>query len=209
MRLNLTVLFVAVGVLLWAKSDGGPGQVVEVRTSNAYVEVTGTDGDRVVVDDNSHATVRSMEGRVVIETDGSHEPLKLQAPRGASLDITTSNGAIRVSGVAGRLRLATSNGAITVRDAGPAEIHAHTSNGVIEMGVPRGLNADVSAHTSNGRIHSEVEIVTKQVGENFLEGKMGAGGPKIDLQTSNGSIYLMNAGDRESVVSTFKAGEVR
>jgi hypothetical protein len=92
---------------------------------------------------------------------------------------------------------------------GVAEIHAHTSNGSIEVGLPGAANATVSAHTSNGRILSDIEIVTNHLGENLLEGKLGNGGPAIDLQTSNGPIWLRSARDSERVNSTFKAGKVK
>ena len=71
------------------------------------------------------------------------------------------------------------------------------------------LNANLSARTSNGRIHSEVEVVTNRIGANFLEGKIGTGGPAIELRTSNGAIYLKNGRGKESVNSIFKPGEVK
>jgi DUF4097 and DUF4098 domain-containing protein YvlB len=197
------ILFLLAAVLLLAKSDGRLGQRVEVRSSNSNIEVVGFDGDRVTVEDGA---VQSIDGRVVVRGDG---PLKVQVPRCASLDIVTSNGEIRVSGVAGAMRLTTSNAAIVVDNAGGREIHAHTSNGRIEVGVPRGLGADVSARTSNARIHADIAMVTRHIGENLVEGKTGKGGPVIDLQTSNGAIYLKSPGDRESVSSTFSPAEVK
>lgn len=143
------------------------------------------------------------------EIPGDGRPLKLQVPRRSSLVVSTANGDIRVSGVSGVLRLSTSNGAITVRDAGAAEIHAHTSNGAIRLAVPGALNANLSARTSNGRIHSDVEVVTDHVGVNYLEGKIGSGGPEIELRTSNGGIYLQKDGQQEKVSSVFKPGEVK
>lgn len=208
---NSTILFLLAAVLLLAKTDAGPGQVVEVRSSNSPIEITGSDIGGVRVNDSSNATIRNVDGRTVVEAENpsGNAPLKVQIPRNATLDISTSNGAIRVSGVVGAMRLATSNGGITVQDAGGSGIHAHTSNGPIEVVVPQGLNANVSARTSNGRIQSNLDIVTHRLGDNYLEGKLGNGGPAIDLQTSNGPIDLRTTGDRENVVSTFKPGEVK
>jgi hypothetical protein len=146
MRLNSTILFLLAAALLLAKSEGGPGKQVDVRCANSRVEITGSDSDRVQVDDNSHATVRNTDRPAVVEIEGSGEgqPLILQVPRGASLDVATSNGGIRVSGVAGSMRLTTSNGEITVQAAGTSAIRAHSSNGKIEVELPRGLNANLS-----------------------------------------------------------------
>jgi DUF4097 and DUF4098 domain-containing protein YvlB len=212
MRLSSMILFASVGALLLAESQpGAPGQRIEVRTTNSLVEIAGSDSDRVQVNDSSHATVNNSDGGVVVEGDGAggNAPLKLQVPRRSTLDVFTANGAIHVSGVAGAMRLRTSNGAIIVQNAGAAEIHAHTSNGSIELAVPGGLNANLSARTSNGRIHVDMEVVAHRIGANFLEGKIGSGGPEIDLQTSNGSIYLRSDSQQESVSSTFRPGEVK
>ena len=115
-----------------------------------------------------------------------------------------------VSGVVGVVRLTTSNGAILMQDAGAAEIHAHTSNGRIEIRMPRGRNANLSARTSNGEIRSDFEIAADQVGETYLSGKIDKGGPPIDLHTSNGArIYLKIATAQETVSSAFKPAEVK
>lgn len=208
MRLNPILLLVPVAALLLAESQPGmPGQRIEVRTSNSLVEIAGSDSDRVQVDDSSHATVNPSGGGLLVEGDGT--PLRLQVPRRSSLDVSTSNGAIHVSGVTGPIELTTSNGAITVRNAGAAEIHAHTSNGAIEIEVPAGLNANLSARTSNAEIHSDVEVTASHAGANFMEGKIGRGGPAMDLRTSNGLIYLRSGSQQESVSSTFKPGKIR
>jgi DUF4097 and DUF4098 domain-containing protein YvlB len=208
MRMKSMILLMPVTMLLLAESQpGAPGQLIEVRANISPVEITGSEVDRVQVNDSSHATINNLDGRVVIESVNS--PLKLEAPRRSSLEVVTSNGAIHVSGVTGGLHLTTSNGAITVRDAGSSEIRAHTSNGPIEIGVPASLNANLSARTRNGQIHADTPVVASRTGATFLEGKIGNGGPGIDLQTSNGSIYLRRDGQQESVNSIFKPGEVK
>jgi len=205
----LTVVMPA--VLLFAKSDSGGMPAIEAHMMNAAVEIVGADGEPVSVDDPSRATVRRVEGRFVVEAarpaDGG--AIRLHVARQASLVVTTSNGAIRISGVSGAMRLTTSNGEIVVKGEVVPETHAHTSNGRIDISVPRNLNAMVSAHTSNGRIRSTVEVAASRAGANFLEGKIGSGGGTLDLQTSNGSICIRTAGDREAVDSTFRPGEVK
>ena len=211
MRFNLSIVFLAAAILLAKAESGGPGQTVEVHATNASVEITGWDGDRVQVSEPGNASVNDMNGRVVVEVDAPDQmsPLKVQVPWRAPLEVNTSNGAIHVSGMKGALKLTTSNGAIVVRDAGASEIHARSSNGMIEVGAPRDLNANVSARTSNGQIHSDFEILTHRTGNGVLEGKIGDGGAAIELQTSNGSIYLKSGGEQERVVSTFRPGEVK
>jgi DUF4097 and DUF4098 domain-containing protein YvlB len=71
------------------------------------------------------------------------------------------------------------------------EIHATTSNGGITVHLPSGIGANLSAHASNSSISTEFEVATQGTLEKHrLEGKIGAGGPEIDLSTSNGSIRI-------------------
>jgi len=200
MRFYSMMLFLLAAAVMLAKTDGIPGQRVEVRTANALVEILGFDGDEVTVDDATPGTVKFVDGRVMVEGDGW---LRIHVPRQSSLDIVTSNGEINVAGVAGPMMLTTSNGSIVVLDGGTGGIRAHTSNGRIEIGVTRGVNGSISARTTNARIHSDLKLAREHSGTTFLEGRMGAGGPAIDLQTSNGPIYLKHAGYRESFPNAF------
>jgi len=127
--------------------------------------------------------------------------------------LRTSNGAIRVDGLSGALEAETSNGSITAaldRVDGPVRVdtsngaidlrlpqrirdgvRAHTSNGGITLRLPDGLDARVSAHTSNAHVTSDFDVRTQgELSRNRIEGTIGAGGPLVDLSTSNGSIHL-------------------
>ena len=112
-----------------------------------------------------------------------------------SLDATTSNGAIRgeVSGGSHDVRAQTNNGPIelTLPADFAADLHAHTSNGSITLHLPPSINAQVAAHTSNASISSEFEVrASGELTKHALNGAIGAGGPLLDLSTSNGSIKL-------------------
>jgi DUF4097 and DUF4098 domain-containing protein YvlB len=125
----------------------------------------------------------------------------------------TSNGAIRVSNLKGTLEAQTSNGSITAdltdgngpvrldTSNGSVEVHlpprfdddvrVHTSNGGITVRAPGDLNARLSARTSNGKIVSEHDIRTSgEISKTRMEGVVGAGGPLLDLATSNGGIRI-------------------
>ena len=208
MHLNSTVLFLAAAALLLAKSDGVPS-VIEVHSSNAPIEVTGGEGDQVLVEDNSQSTVVNQGSRTVVQAMSGGVPIQVHVPRRASLVVVTSNGSIRVSGITGRLDLSTSNGPIVVTNLGTSEIHARTSNGSIEVGSPRGLRANLSARTSNAAVDCDYEVAMQHAGGSLLEGKIGGGGPVMDLSTSNGPIHVGTGSDGERVVSTFTPGVVR
>jgi DUF4097 and DUF4098 domain-containing protein YvlB len=128
--------------------------------------------------------------------------------------LRTSNGRIHGDGIRGSLEARTSNSSIdlTVAEADPAhpiilnssngsitlhlstwknnEIRANTSNSSINLRLPESLDARIHASTSNGSINTDYEVTTSHFSKTLLEGKIGNGGPLIDLQTSNGSIRV-------------------
>jgi DUF4097 and DUF4098 domain-containing protein YvlB len=112
-----------------------------------------------------------------------------------SLDAQTSNGRIAADlmNADGPVRLETSNGSIevTLPAKFDEEVRAHTSNGSVTLRAPSTLNARVAARTSNGKITSDLDLRTSgEISRTRLEGVIGAGGPLIDVATSNGSIRI-------------------
>jgi DUF4097 and DUF4098 domain-containing protein YvlB len=92
------------------------------------------------------------------------------------------------------VKLETSNGPIdlTMDAMNQNEIHASTSNGGITVHLPADIGANLTAHASNSSISTDFEVATQgTIEKHHLDGKIGAGGPAIELNTSNGSIRLM------------------
>lgn len=165
-----------------------------VRTSNGSLrvadfqgalEATTSNGSLEISDYNGNATLKTSNGRI----------------RGARLrgriDATTSNGAIDVTvtdPAAGLpLKFTTSNGSINlaVDKWANTGLVARTSNASITLRLPEGVNAQLEASTSNGSINSEFEVATTQVSKRRMEGRIGSGGPLLDLATSNGGIRVL------------------
>lgn len=104
----------------------------------------------------------------------------------------TSNGAIRLAGTRTFERLATSNGAIDAEvRALDTDARATTSNGAIRLALAPTINAQVEARTSNGQVTaSGLPLTTTTAGQTELRGTLGAGGPRLVVETSNGAITL-------------------
>jgi len=138
--------------------------------------------------------------------------LSVKLPKGVRLDIFGTNGSINVTGAAAELKLITVNGGIdattstggisavtvngnvnaTTKALPPgSEVKVVTVNGSITVVLPVKLDADISAKAVSGGVQSEfpVAISSGMLGKK-IEGRVGAGGVKIDLTTVNGSIEL-------------------
>jgi len=167
------------------------GFLRNVRVSVAY---------EIKVPENTRLeTVRTTNGDVEI------------SGRLADVKIGSTNGDIRVDAAAGRCELGTTNGSIRLVAAkGPIDAHstnggvrieigkveaaitARSTNGSISLLVKGELNAELKARTTNGRISTDVPITVQgSIGSGRrLEGKLGSGGPLIDLHTTNGGITI-------------------
>ena len=115
-------------------------------------------------------------GRIEAETsNGSMDIVIAEPAAGLPMRFTTSNGGIN----------------LTLDKWAGSGLGARTSNASINLRLPEGVNAQLQASTSNGSINTELEIATSQMSKNRLEGRLGSGGPLIDLATSNGTIRVL------------------
>jgi hypothetical protein len=73
------------------------------------------------------------------------------------------------------------------------DIRINTSNSSITVRLPSSINGQVRAHTSNSKVTTDFELMVRagQIGKNNVEGNIGAGGPVLDLNTSNGNIRIL------------------
>jgi len=137
---------------------------------------------------------------------------KVKVPPALEVRVTTVNGGIELSGLKGRITAEATNGGVKAHDVSGA-IDASTTNGGVEvelarvaesgaklgctnggikLTLPADAKATISARITNGGINtSGVNIET--TGENSrrrLDGRMNGGGPRIDIEGTNGGIRI-------------------
>ncbi len=185
------------------------------------VEVTGTEARRevnTIYPENTHGIQFNVAYTIT-------------APKGVKLRVQTTNGAIRVDDVAGRVDVQSTNGSITLDDvsgaaearstngrieiedgggaiiarttngsvnvrtahdlSGISEIQARSVNGSVRLALPEGLHFDLSAGTVHGSVTSDYELDSVRAqSRKELEGRAGDGGPRVELETTNGSVRI-------------------
>ena len=133
-------------------------------------------------------------------------------PRGSDTKLETTNGAIKVENLAGRIDFETSNGAVHLEDVG-AEVKGETTNGSITVAVgnakrqrsgmrlettngnitlelPADFAARVEASTTNGSIHTDFPAtITGDIGKHAAF-TIGGGGERVEASTTNGSVHI-------------------
>ncbi|MBV8516905.1 MAG: DUF4097 family beta strand repeat protein [Acidobacteria bacterium] len=185
---------------------------VQAAMRELRVELQPRDGGLVVT---THYPKRGDNGGVFDWLFGDHVEAQVRyevmVPRSMNVDVTNTNGAIELSGVTGRHELDTTNGGIEVKacagslDASTTNgsvhaeltsvaanqpVHLETTNGRIELAVPRNFGAEVDASTTNGSIKTDLPVLTTETGRNSLRGKINGGGTRVRLRTTNGGISI-------------------
>jgi hypothetical protein len=134
-----------------------------------------------------HATSLNLQAR----NGGIH----LSDVRGR-LEFKTTNGGIHVDRVAGEVTGSTTNGGVHVNlsggrwEGGP--IHLSTTNGGVHLALPADTAAQVRARTTNGGVHSDFPLPNFERNHrpSQFEFNIGAGGPLINLSTTNGGVHI-------------------
>jgi DUF4097 and DUF4098 domain-containing protein YvlB len=135
-------------------------------------------------------------------------------PAGTMLDsVDTVNGDVIISGVSGKVVAETVNGSIDVTDLvgdanlstvngsidaeftkleGQQSVKAETVNGRVSITLPASADAEVSADTLNGDINGRDFGLTTDKGfvGSDLNGKIGNGSARLNIDTVNGSVKI-------------------
>lgn len=108
----------------------------------------------------------------------------------------STNGRITGTGLRGGVDVSTTNGVITLTLAALADsgVAAETTNGAVTLTLPRSSSATLSSRVTNGTItHENLDIQMSESSRRRLDGRLGAGGPPIRLETTNGAVKLIGA----------------
>lgn len=160
---------------------------------------------------------RGRDYQMSVDRNDVRVDFRVRVPAGVGLDAHTVNGDVAATGLTSRVKASTVNGSIDVETRAAASastvngsieatfgssawdgpLSFKTVNGGITLSVPGGIAADVVIKTLNGAIESEFPL-TIQGPMGFphrrLQGAIGGGGERLELETINGSIRLLSSG---------------
>jgi DUF4097 and DUF4098 domain-containing protein YvlB len=158
------------------RTEGFQG-AVRASTANGPIHVGRHKGSMELKTSNGPVTVTEGEGTLQVET--SNAPVKAE---------------IRGGGEERVARLRTTNGPVELRIEGKlmGDVDVRTSNGPITVRLAEGSGFRLRARTTNGRVTSDfaVEPGTRER-RTRMEGTVGAGGPVVELNTSNGAVGVI------------------
>ena len=196
----------AVDVSALRKARGASPEQAKAALERATIVETVTGGTIKV-----ETKVARLEG-IVLNGGNAQVEYTVKVPAGAEVKLTTVNGGIEITGLKGRVTAETTNGGVEARGVagqlaasttnGGLDIDLATvseggvklecTNGGIKLRLPRDAKATISASITNGGI-SAGNLPIDITGENTrrrLQGRMNGGGPRVDIEGTNGGITL-------------------
>jgi len=149
----------------------------------APLKITNTNGGIYVEGTESPINLSNTNGR--IECHESSGDIKAK----------TCNGHILCAGAAGSIHAASVNGSITIEgseDLSSSEaVECESVNGGITISLPEGSCFDLEAQTVNGGFQSDFPLEIKKMPFiGTIKSSVGQGGPRIKLESVNGSIKI-------------------
>ncbi len=139
----------------------------------------------------------------------------IRVPQKCDVEATSTNGGLYINDIEGKFRLRTTNGKITAEAlkglvsarttngsvkvelkevAVEEEMEFLTTNGSVTIYIPNNIDCDVRAKTTNGSIKTDFPMeVHGKYGSKHLKGKINKGGSLIFIETTNGSIKILES----------------
>jgi hypothetical protein len=197
----------------------GPVEVIAERRARAASEELAREKlQQVEITEDVSPTAVKLATKLprsggLFDGGGVEVTYRVRVPAGLEVRMRTVNGGIELTGLRGRVNAEATNGGITGRAlAGPvvatttnggldldvdqiAEdgIKLECTNGGIDLRVPRSAKASITARVSNGGIRTGNLPLERAAGENGrrrLDAQLNGGGPRIDLEGTNGGIRI-------------------
>jgi hypothetical protein len=162
-------------------SSDGHLQTLNLRTSNGLIRAENVTGVIDAQTSNGWVDLDEINGGATVRTSNGLVTIRLNHFTDSPLRVTTSNGAVD----------------LTVRNQPQDSIRAETSNGSITLHLPADSGARLRADTSNSAISSDFDVLERFEDHdhgrwnNHVDGKLGSGGPEIELTTRNGHISIL------------------
>jgi DUF4097 and DUF4098 domain-containing protein YvlB len=165
-----------------------------VGTTNGSLRLERVNGDYEVESTNGSLDLNECRGMVRAQTTNGSIHGRLA---GGAVEAGTTNGSIELTllhvAPGAAIRAHTNNGGVTLAlaefNANP--ITVNTSTGSITLRLPEGTGARLEARTTVSAIVNDlVPFTADEQSRHRLSGKLGAGGPEIELHTTTGKIHL-------------------
>lgn len=165
------------------------GAGVTARSGSGGIRLNGVKGSLRAATGSGNIRADAVAGAITAST-GSGDVTLTQAG-GGDVEVTTGSGTVELNGVKGAVRIGTGSGNISAEGTPTGDWRLHTGSGDLTVTLPQQSSFELRAHTSSGSIHTSFPITMQgTISPRELQGKVGSGGPVLELRTSSGAIHI-------------------
>jgi hypothetical protein len=168
---------------------GDIGGDVEARAASGSIRIDGVAGNLSVK--TGSGSIDALAVRGAIEASAGSGGIELEQSGEGDVSVHSGSGGVRLRGVRGGLSVSTSSGSIRVQGEMVRDWSLEASSGGITVELPPEASFELDAQTGSGSIDTERPLtVTGRMSRRSLRGSVGSGGPRLEIETSSGSIVI-------------------
>jgi hypothetical protein len=176
---------------------------VSASTTSGEVRISNIGGDAEVSATSGDIDVRAIGGNAAISvTSGNVEAAEI----GGDMELSATSGDVTIDKVGGKLKLDGTSGDFNVsRVGGDATVRLSSGDFVLEGCSGNVSSGDISVHyvpvkdygfqldvkTGSGSIEGDLPIKVTQVDRRRLQGTVGSGAARVEIETASGDVTIM------------------
>jgi lia operon protein LiaG len=199
-------LFLGVGQMDVSNVEG----TLFVDVGSAEVDIAGVRGILTLDTGSGRVSVRDILGDVSV--DAGSGGVTLDRIKGDVLTLDSGSGGVQATDIevremradvgSGGLRMYRIKAPTAVIETGSGgaqleflsdveRLSVEAGSGGITVRAPATLSAEVSVETGSGGFQTDFEITTRRMGRDHVEGRIGAGKGRIDIEAGSGTVRLL------------------
>jgi DUF4097 and DUF4098 domain-containing protein YvlB len=175
------------GISMRLEIETPAGTQLRARADSGGIHVEGVQGPVDCKTDSGGIEIEDVSASVHAAADsGGIRVRNVKGPLFARVD----SGGIEASGIAGSIDAQTDSGSVRLMQTSPAPIHAKAESGGVTVTLVHGAGYDIRADTESGHISIPDATVRSESSSHHIEGKVGGGGPLVQVQVESGSVTI-------------------
>jgi hypothetical protein len=165
------------------------GGETHAHTGSGDIELNGIHGAAKVIAGSGSIHAIGIAGALTASSGSGS--VKFEQTAAGDVEIGTGSGDVEVKGAKGAVKVQTGSGSITAQGDPAGDWRLHTGSGDVSVELPQQASCNLVARTGSGNIDTNREIAVQgKLNPRELQGKVGGGGPTVELSTSSGSIQI-------------------
>jgi len=165
------------------------GGETHARTGSGDIELNEIHGAAKAI--AGSGSIRAIGIAGALSASSGSGSVKFEQTAAGDVEIGTGSGDVEIKGAKGAVKVQTGSGSITAQGDPTGDWRLHTGSGDVSVELSQQASFNLVARTSSGSIDTNREIAVQgKLSPRELQGKVGGGGPTVELSTSSGSIQI-------------------